>query len=110
MNPLSNLRKECGISQKDIAETLGVAQSTVSMWESGKNIPDLLTAQKLAVIYGVTIEALLEDADYPTLMPESEIRHNFLCLSKDAQEKLLEYSRDLMKIPQYRKNDNDSEK
>lgn len=102
MNPISTLRKERGISQKELAEQMGVAQSTVSMWESGKNIPDLLTAQKLALIYGVSIEALLENAEYPTLLPESELRHNFLCLTEQAREKLLEYSRDLMKVQEYR--------
>ena len=102
MNPIGSLRRELGISQKTIAETLGVAQSTVSQWESGKNIPDLPTARKLAILYGVSIEELLEDAgDYPTLKPESELRHNFLCLTEEARVKVLEYSRDMMKIPQY---------
>ena len=102
MNPIANLRKEQGLSQKQIAEELGVRQSTVSQWESGKNLPDILTAQKLALLYGVSIEALLEDVEYPNLLPESEIRHNFLCLTKPYQEKLLEISRDYMKIPDAR--------
>ncbi len=33
---IRNARKKLGISQKDMAEYLGVSQSTIGMWETGK--------------------------------------------------------------------------
>lgn len=36
-NPLVVYRKKWGIKQGDLAETLGVAQTTVSKWETGKS-------------------------------------------------------------------------
>ena len=48
MNRIKQLRKEKGISQVKLAETLGVHQTAISQWETGRTNPDLDTAKKLA--------------------------------------------------------------
>ena len=37
---LKEIRKECNVQQKDIAEELGSADNTISRWERGENSPD----------------------------------------------------------------------
>ena len=37
---LKELRKEKGLTQEELAETLFVTRRTVSWWESGINLPD----------------------------------------------------------------------
>lgn len=47
------LREARGLSQNDLAEALGINQSTVSNWERGKIEPTLFNVRRLANILGV---------------------------------------------------------
>lgn len=57
---LRDLRKRSGLSQADVASALGVLQTTVSMWETGENMPRTALLPKLAELYGCTIDDLFE--------------------------------------------------
>ncbi len=52
-------RKENGLTQREIAEKLGIAQSNVSDWENDVSRPEYENLIKLAEIYGVTVGELL---------------------------------------------------
>ena len=39
---LKQLRKEKGLTQVTLAETLGVSKGTVAMWETGKRMPSIM--------------------------------------------------------------------
>lgn len=56
---LRNLRKEKGITQEDLAEKLLVSRRTVSRWETGSNMPDLVLLIELADFYEVELRELL---------------------------------------------------
>ena len=103
MNPITKLRKDNGYSQAQLAVILGVSQSAVSQWEVGRTLPDILTAQKLALIFGVAIEDLIEASDYDSLLPATKMRHSFSGLNEIGQKKALEYIEDLHCIEKYRK-------
>lgn len=45
------LRKKEKMSQKVLADMLGVSQSTVAMWESGRNFPEYATLERLSRIF-----------------------------------------------------------
>ena len=47
---LTTLRKEKGLSQKEMAEKLSVSTSAVSKWEHGKNLPDMTMLSSIADI------------------------------------------------------------
>ena len=53
MNIVKELRKSKGIQQKELALSIGVAQPTVSEWESGKKDPSGDRLHKLAEFFGV---------------------------------------------------------
>lgn len=59
MYRLKELRREKGLSQKELAERLGCGQNTISLWESGKRLMDSATLLKVADFYGVTADYLL---------------------------------------------------
>ena len=44
---LRQLRKEKGLSQKELAEALNVANTTVSIWERGLRKPEMDTLEKV---------------------------------------------------------------
>lgn len=47
-----------GFTQKDAAERIGIAQSTLSGWENGFSSPPLSQAVKMSAIYNVPLEQL----------------------------------------------------
>ena len=59
-NFVSSLRKEKGITQKELARQLFVSDKAVSKWETGQSIPDVALLIPLAEILGVTVTELLE--------------------------------------------------
>lgn len=103
MNHIAEFRKKHGYSQAQLAELLGVHQTAVSQWELGKTLPDILTAQKLALIFGITIEDLLNDAGITSLQPISQIRSKCGKLNETGLMKLLEYTEDLLATGKYNK-------
>ncbi len=58
---LKQLRLEQKLSQRELAEKVGVTQQCVSEWEKGKIDPTLTYVVKLSKIFGVTIDALVFD-------------------------------------------------
>ena len=53
------IRKECGFTQKDVAEKLRLSQSNVSDWENDVSRPEYENLIKLALLYNVSMEELL---------------------------------------------------
>ncbi len=56
---LCKLRKAKGLTQKQVAEKLGVQPKTISKWETGHGFPDVSTISALADILGVSERVLL---------------------------------------------------
>jgi len=70
---LSELRKEQGLTQKELAEKLFVSDKAVSKWETGGSIPDVALLMPLSKLLGVTVPELLECRKYQkteTIAPE----------------------------------------
>ncbi len=57
---LSELRREKGITQRELAEILNVSDKTVSHCECDENSPDLSMIPILADYFGVTCDELLK--------------------------------------------------
>lgn len=57
---LSRLRKEHGMTQKQVAEVLQISDRTVSKWERGAGLPDVSMLKGISALYGVDIEKILE--------------------------------------------------
>ena len=66
---LKRLRERAGISQTSLARALGVRQSTVAMWENGKNNPGYETLLRIADFFGVTTDELRGSGDAPRRVP-----------------------------------------
>jgi len=56
---ISALRREKGMTQKELADLLNITDKAVSKWERGISCPDTQTIPKLAEILGVSIEELM---------------------------------------------------
>ena len=56
---LRDARKTAGRTQESVAETLGVSWTSVSGWETGRQTPTVQKLERLAELYGVTVDSLL---------------------------------------------------
>lgn len=72
MNRLSILRKQKNMTQGDLAKLLGIAQSTLSGWETQKFEIDDRNKLRIADYFGVTIDYLLGRSDDPVQRTEKK--------------------------------------
>lgn len=86
---ISKLRSEKGITQRELAESLGVSNGTIGMWETEKRQPDLNTVKKLSALFGVTTDYLLGLEEY-TRPASAKEPSEFALRSKDRILKLLQ--------------------
>ena len=59
-NQLFHARKKSGLSQEAVAEKLGVSRQTISKWETDETIPDIYQSKKMAKLYRMTLDELIE--------------------------------------------------
>ncbi len=116
---LYRLRNKLGISQKEFADKIGSSQAAVNFWENGKREPRTIHLQQICKAFNMTLDELM----YDTLSAEefeqeytensfsltegsaAEILKNLSKLNDTGQNKLVDYSKDLTKIPEYQKKD-----
>ncbi len=59
MNGIRYFRKKNHMTQTELANVIGVTQTSVSQWENGRNYPDIKTAKRLADIFGASLDQIL---------------------------------------------------
>lgn len=58
---IKSCRLKIGMTQKELAEKMGVDQTAISQWETGESLPRADKLPHLARILGCTIDELLID-------------------------------------------------
>lgn len=77
---LQELRKQKGITQEELAQSLFVSRTAVSKWESGRGYPNIDSLKALAKYFGVTVDELLSGDELLTIASEDAGRKkNMLC-------------------------------
>ena len=82
-NSLFHARKKCGLSQEEVAERLGVSRQTVSKWETDETLPDIRQSKKMAVLYNLSLDELI-DFDLDVM----EIQQAIERTSEEVEEKI----------------------
>ena len=62
---IKTLRKSLGYSQEELAKIINVHQTAVSQWEQGRTTPDIETIKKLASLFNVSVDYLLDRSNAP---------------------------------------------
>ena len=60
---LRTLRKERGLTARDLADEIGVSYTTIYRWENGDRIPDGFNMGKLMNVLGVRMKDVISDID-----------------------------------------------
>ncbi len=56
---LKEVRRECGMTQKDVYTILQVSPNCYASWEQGRTQPDIESIKKLCTIFEVSADYLL---------------------------------------------------
>ena len=56
---IKELRIEKNLSQTDLAKLLYTSQDTISLWERGKSLPDIMAIIRMTQIFRVTSDYIL---------------------------------------------------
>ena len=62
---LKNLRLQDSLTQSELGSRLGIAKSTISLYESGKREPDFVTLEKFADFFNVPMSTFFPDGEKP---------------------------------------------
>ncbi|MCJ0222544.1 helix-turn-helix transcriptional regulator [Clostridioides difficile] len=63
---LKSLRKINQYTQEELAEKLNVSRKSIAKWESGESIPDICSCIKLAKLYNVKLDDLVNHSEEKT--------------------------------------------
>lgn len=58
---IKQARKQCGLSQEQLAEIMCVSRSAIAKWETGKGMPDIENLKVLSRLLNVSVDCLLDD-------------------------------------------------
>ena len=89
---IAHLRKEKGLTQEELAQHMGISPQAVSKWENDQTCPDISALPKLARLFGVTVDELLEGREalpaVRILPPEErkDIKDMLLRITVDSAE------------------------
>ena len=56
-------RKKMGLTQLELAEKLNYSDKTLSKWERGESMPDIVTLKQLADIFMISVDVLISTED-----------------------------------------------
>lgn len=102
-------RKRMRLTQKDLAEKLGVKPTTVSSWERGQNIPLANKLKDMADLFSVSVSELMDDNNAKELRfsPLEALKHTYSADGKPVPEEDLETLARIIETTIRSKNDKD---
>ncbi|MBR2188550.1 MAG: helix-turn-helix transcriptional regulator [Eubacterium sp.] len=56
---LKEARQKAGMTQDQVAEKIMVSRVTISHWENGKSLPDIISLLKLSDLYSISLDELV---------------------------------------------------
>ena len=59
-NKIKNAREENKLTQTQASESLMVSRQTISNWENGKSLPDILSVIRMSELYQISLDELLK--------------------------------------------------
>ena len=62
-NNIAAFRKQCGMTQVELADKLNYSDKAVSKWERGESVPDVMTLVQLSELFGIGMDDLIHQTD-----------------------------------------------
>ena len=105
---LSRYLELTSLTQKEVADAIGVSAQTFNTWIKGIAIPRMGKIQALADYFNINKSDLIDPADTsidpdPLTKEETQLIDKYRSLNDEGQEKLLDYADDLSSMNKYKK-------
>ena len=84
---IAGKRKDLGMTQKQLAEKLGMSDKSVSKWERGVCLPDVSVYSELCQILGISINEFLAGEDIVRENIAKKSEENIIELATDSKQK-----------------------
>lgn len=84
---IAGKRKELNMTQRQLAEKLGMSDKSVSKWERGICLPDVSVYSQLCGILGISINEFLAGEDIPDADIVREAEKNIIGMASDSRKK-----------------------
>lgn len=84
---IAQKRKNLGLTQRDIAEQLGMSDKSVSKWERGVCLPDVSVYIELCRIIGISLNEFIAGEDIEQVEIQEKSEQNILDVTKDGNYK-----------------------
>lgn len=96
---LKIIRKANKFTQQELADAIGIERSTYASYETGRNKPDVILLSKIAKVFGVSSDFILEiDTTVPLNMEDISVQYKkksgnklVSTLSKEEKSVLAKY-------------------
>ena len=79
-------RKEKGMTQKDLADLIGVSDKTISKWENGNSVPDTEILTSLCQSLDISVNELLSGEKLPVETYPQRAEENMMNLLKENED------------------------
>lgn len=83
---IAEMRKEKGITQKQLADQLGISDKTISKWECGNGMPEISMMVPLCNVLGMNVNELLSGEKLPAEDYTRRAEENMMHLMKENEE------------------------
>ena len=83
---IHDLRKEKELTQKQLADLVGVSDKTISKWETGRGIPDTAIMSELCEVLGISVNELLSGEKLSMDNYNGKAEENMVNLLKDKEQ------------------------
>lgn len=80
------LRKHRGWKQNELGKKLGTSGVVVGRYERGEMMPSIEVAQKVAQVFGVTVDYLVGEQQVPNLLSQSDMVERWSTIDRLPQE------------------------
>lgn len=84
---IAQKRKNLGLTQRDIAEQLGMSDKSVSKWERGVCLPDVSVYMELCRIIGISLNEFIAGEDIEQVELQEKSEQNILDVTNDGNYK-----------------------
>lgn len=83
---ISEMRKEQNLTQKDLADALGISNKTISKWECGNGMPDYSIMENLCDVLKINVNELISGERLPSADYTKKAEENIMSLIQESNK------------------------